>query len=132
MVMIQLRILSGETAGDLQVVRHFPFRIGRAATDDLHLQAEGVWDSHLTLDFQKNEGFFLQTAPSAFAAVNEEPQTATRLRNGDIISFGSAKIQFWLASPIQRGLRLRELTTWGILTVVTLLQLLLIAALLRQ
>ena len=127
--MVQLRILSGEMAGDLQVVRHFPFRIGRAAADDLCLNAEGVWDSHLTLDFQKNEGFFLQTAPAAFAAVNEEPQTATRLRNGDIISFGSAKIQFWLAAPQQRGLRLRELSIWLIITAVTLLQLALIAML---
>jgi hypothetical protein len=130
--MVQLRILSGQMAGDLQFVRHFPFRIGRAAGDDLRLDGDGVWDSHLTLDFQKNEGFFLQTAPDAFAAVNEQPQTATRLRNGDIISFGSAKIQFWLAAPRQRGLRLRELSVWLIVAAVTLLQLALMVALQRR
>ena len=129
--MVQLRILSGETAGDLQVVRHFPFRIGRAPADDLRLQTEGVWDSHLTLDFQKNEGFFLQTAPAAFAAVNEEPQTATRLRNGDIISFGSAKIQFWLAAPSQRGLQLREFSVWFLIAAITALQFFLIDRLLK-
>ena len=130
--MVQFHILSGETAGDMQVVRHFPFRIGRAVGDDLRLNTEGVWDSHLTLDFHKNEGFILRTAPAAFAAINEEPQTSVRLRNGDVISFGSAKIQFWLTGSPQRGLRLRELIAWGILAAVTLLQLLLIAALLWQ
>ena len=39
--MIQLRILSGQTAGDTQVVRRFPFRIGRAPENDLRLEAAG-------------------------------------------------------------------------------------------
>ena len=129
--MIQLRILSGQTAGDTLVVRRFPFRIGRAAENDLRLEAPGVWDQHLTLEFQKTEGFLLHTAPDAFAAVNEQPLTSARLRNGDIISFGSAKIQFWLAAPRQRGLRLRELSVWLLLAAVTAFQFLLIYRLLR-
>lgn len=120
--MVQLRILSGQMAGDVQVVRRFPFCIGRAAGNDLRLDDQGVWDNHLTLEFQKKEGFTLRTAPEAFAAVNEQPQSSARLRNGDIISFGSAKIQFWLAAPCQRGLRLREAFVWGLLAAVTALQ----------
>ena len=50
--MIQLRILSGQMAGDIQVVRHFPFHIGRAAENNLILDDSGVWDYHLTLEFQ--------------------------------------------------------------------------------
>jgi pSer/pThr/pTyr-binding forkhead associated (FHA) protein len=92
--MIQLRILSGKMAGDQHVVRHFPFRIGRAPGNDLCLDDAGVWDHHLTVDFQKREGFILQTAPETYAAINEESQTSARLLNGDIISFGSARIQF--------------------------------------
>ena len=130
--MVCLRILSGKTAGDLQIVRHFPFRIGRAAENELLLDDDGVWNCHLTLNFQKEEGFTLQTQAGAFAAVNDQPQTTTRLRNGDIISFGSAKIQFWLTAPLQHSLRLRELSVWTILAAVTLLQLALIVTLLRQ
>ncbi len=83
--MIQLRILSGQTAGETQIVRRFPFRIGRAPENDLRLEAAGVWDNHLTLDFQKSEGFVLHTAPETFAAINEEQKQSARLRNGDII-----------------------------------------------
>lgn len=129
--MVQLRIISGTMAGDLRVIRHFPFRIGRSVENDLCLEDAGVWENHLTLEFQKNEGFILQAAPDAFAAINEEPQTSARLRNGDIISFGSAKIQFWLAAPRQRGLRLREFFVWALLAAVTILQLALIYSLLK-
>lgn len=61
----------------------------------------------------------LQTFDEAYAAVNDQPQVATRLRNGDLISFGSAKIQFWLAPAFQRGLALRETFVWTLLAAVT-------------
>jgi pSer/pThr/pTyr-binding forkhead associated (FHA) protein len=129
--MIQLRILSGHTAGDTLVVRRFPFRIGRTAENDLQLEVPGVWDRHFTLEFQKAEGFRLQTAPDAFVAVNEERQQSARLRNGDIISFGSVKIQFWLAAPSQRGLQLREFSVWFLIAAITALQFFLIYRLLK-
>jgi len=129
--MIELHILSGRMAGDNQVVRHFPFHIGRVAENDLCLDDDGVWDDHLTLEFQKQEGFILRTAPDALVAVNEQPQTAARLRNGDVFSFGSAKIQFWLAAPRQRGLRLREAFVWTLLAAVTIFQFVLIYRLLK-
>jgi pSer/pThr/pTyr-binding forkhead associated (FHA) protein len=108
--MIQLKIISGSTADAIQVVRRFPFRIGRAPDNDLRLEAPGVWDNHLTLEFQKPEGFVLRAAPDAF---------------------GSAKIQFWLAAPLQRGLRLRELSVWALLVAVTAFQFVLIYRLLK-
>ncbi len=129
--MIQLKIISGSTADTTQVVRRFPFRIGRAPENDLRLEVPGVWDNHLTLEFQKSEGFMLRTAPDTFAAINEQPLTSARLRNGDIISFGSAKIQFWLAAPHQRGLQLRELCVWTLLVGVTAFQFMLIYRLIR-
>jgi predicted component of type VI protein secretion system len=113
-------------AGDALVVRHFPFYIGRAANNHLCLDDEGVWEQHLALDFQKGEGFIMQTVSDAFAAINEQPQTLARLRNGDVISFGSAKIQFWLAPVAQRGLRIREIAAWLLLAIVTALQLVII------
>jgi pSer/pThr/pTyr-binding forkhead associated (FHA) protein len=128
--MIQLQILSGQLAGELRFVRQFPFHIGRAAENDLPLDDPGVWDKHLTIDFDKTEGFTLETAPETFCTVNEASQSFVRLRNGDILSFGSARIQFWLAPPKQRGLRLRELFVWLLLVLVTLGQFALIYALL--
>ena len=128
--MIQLKILSGRLAGELRFVRQFPFHIGRAADNDLRLDDPGVWDHHLTIGFDKTEGFTLAAAPETFCAVNEEAQSSARLRNGDLLSFGSARIQFWLAPPKQRGLRLREFCVWLLLVLVTLGQLALIYKLL--
>jgi pSer/pThr/pTyr-binding forkhead associated (FHA) protein len=124
--MVQLRILSGKMAGDIQVVRRFPFLIGRSTENNLCLDEPGIWDRHLTLGFQKKQGFTLETAPEALATVNGQPQKSARLRNGDIISFGSAKIQFWLAPVPLRGLRLREMIVWVLLAAVTAVQIALI------
>jgi pSer/pThr/pTyr-binding forkhead associated (FHA) protein len=124
--MVQLRILSGQMAGDILVVRHFPFCVGRAAENDLCLSDDGIWDYHFMLEFQKNEGFMFQTFEEAFATVNDQPQKTGRLRNGDVISFGSAKIQFWLAAPRQRGLRFREWLVWALLAAITAAQIALI------
>jgi pSer/pThr/pTyr-binding forkhead associated (FHA) protein len=124
--MVQLRILSGPKAGGFQAVRRFPFRVGRAADNDLCLEAAGIWDHHFKLDLKRSQGFTLQTLDQALATVNDQPQAQTRLRNGDIISFGSAKVQFWLAAPAQRGLHLRETFVWLLLLLITLGQLLLI------
>lgn len=129
--MVQLHIISGKMAGDNLVVRHFPYSIGRAAENDYTLEDDGVWEQHLVLAFQAGEGFTLQTCGEAFAAVNEQPQTHTRLRNGDIISFGSVKIQFWLSPVEQKSLRLREIAVWLLIAAVTLAQVFLIIHLLR-
>ncbi|MDR3459103.1 MAG: FHA domain-containing protein [Verrucomicrobiae bacterium] len=120
--MIQLRVLSGKLAGEIIFVRQFPFRVGRGADNELCLEDEGVWDNHLAIWFEKQDGFVLTTAPDAFTAVNEQPQQNIRLRNGDVISFGSAKVQFWLAPAKLRGLRLREAMVWALLAGVTLVQ----------
>jgi pSer/pThr/pTyr-binding forkhead associated (FHA) protein len=130
--MIQLNVLSGKKAGGQTVVRHFPFRIGRAPQNDLQLEDDGVWDSHLTLELQRdNKRFTLAVAPDALATVNNQAIQTAPLRNGDIISFGSVKMQFWLAAVKQRGLRLRELFVWLILIAVTAAQFFLIYWLLK-
>ena len=128
--MIQLNVLSGKKAGSRMVVRRFPFRVGRASDNDLRLDDDGVWDEHLTLGFQSG-GFNLAVAPSALIAVNGEPFQNQTLRNGDIITIGSAKLQFWLAAARQRGLRWRELFVWTLLILVTLSQFVLIYWLLQ-
>jgi pSer/pThr/pTyr-binding forkhead associated (FHA) protein len=129
--MVQLNILSGKKAGDQTVARRFPFRIGRAPENNLQLEDDGVWDQHLALEFQKNEGFLLTTAPDALATVNHQPVQSVLLRNGDIIALGSAKFQFWLGATTQRGLRPREFFVWTILAAVTVAQITLVYCLIR-
>src|SRR3954471_8633320 len=119
--MIQLRILSGKTAGSQTVVRPFPFRTGRAPENNLRLEDAGVWDTHLTLELQRdNKRFTLAVAPNAIVSVNNQPVQTAPLRNGDVISLGSVKMQFWLDAVKQRGLNGRELFVWLLLAAVTL------------
>jgi pSer/pThr/pTyr-binding forkhead associated (FHA) protein len=129
--MIQLNILSGKKAGAQSVARHFPFHIGRAAGNDLQLDDDGIWEKHLVLEFQKHEGFKLTASTNALASVNSESVQDKILRNGDIITIGSARLQFWLAAAQQRGLRFREIFVWALLIFVTLGQFILIYWLLR-
>jgi pSer/pThr/pTyr-binding forkhead associated (FHA) protein len=118
--MIQLNILSGKKAGDQPVARRFPFRIGRAPGNELQLEDDGVWDQHLTLEFNPQSGFNLATAPEALATVNAEPVQNAILRNGDTITVGSVKIQFWLAAAGQHSLLVRESLVWALLLFITL------------
>ncbi|HTV63885.1 MAG TPA: FHA domain-containing protein [Verrucomicrobiae bacterium] len=125
--MVQLNFLSGKKAGSQTVVRHFPFHIGRGAHNDLQLDDPGIWDSHLTLELHlENKRFGVIVAPNALAALNDQPVENAPLRNGDVISVGSVKMQFWLAAVKQRGLRLRELFVWALLILVVLSQFVLI------
>ncbi len=128
--MIQLNVLSGKRAGSQTVVRHFPFRVGRAPENHLQLDDDGVWDRHLALEFASG-GFNLAVAPSALVTVNGEPSQNHALRNGDIITVGSVKLQFWLAAARQRGLRFRELFVWSLIIAVTAGQFTLIYWLIR-
>ena len=124
--MVQLRILSGPMAGSFQAVRRLPFHVGRAADNHLCLDTPGVWDHHFIVDLGSSEGITFHSVGQALAAVNDHPQSSARLRNGDVISFGSAKVQFWLSDPVQCGLRARELFFWVLLILVTLGQIALI------
>ena len=129
--MIQLNVLSGKKAGSRTVVRHFPFRVGRAPGNHLQLDDDGVWDRAPRARICKAGGFNLAVAPGALVAVNGEPFQNQTLRNGDIITVGSAKLQFWLAAARQRGLRLRELFVWALIIAVTAGQFALIYWLIR-
>jgi|SRR6516164_454069 pSer/pThr/pTyr-binding forkhead associated (FHA) protein len=129
--MIELHILTGSKAGSQSVVRRFPFRIGRAGGNDLQLTDDGTWDQHLTLEFHRHEGFKLAVAPNALVMINHQPVQTALLRNGDVITLGSAKLQFWLAAARQRGLWLRERFVWALLAAVVLGQFILIYWLIR-
>lgn len=129
--MVQLDILSGKKAGTRVAARRFPFCIGRAPVNELRLDDDGVWDRHLTLEFDRRRGFTLAAAPNVLTTVNGEPLQTAVLRNGDTITIGSARLQFWLAAAPQHSLRLRETFVWVLLAAVTAGQFVLIYGLLR-
>ena len=69
--------------------------------------------------------------PNVLTTVNGEPLQTAVLRNGDTITIGSARLQFWLAAAPQHSLRLRETFVWVLLAAVTAGQFVLIYGLLR-
>jgi hypothetical protein len=129
--MIQLQVLAGEKAGANLVTRRFPVRVGRASTAELQLSDAGVWDQHFRIDFRPREGYLLTAEPSALVSLNDELLQEGLLHNGDIITLGSAKLQFWLAETKQRRLRFRETFTWVLIGVICLLQVALVYLLIR-
>jgi pSer/pThr/pTyr-binding forkhead associated (FHA) protein len=129
--MVQLKVLSGKKAGTAWLVRRFPVRIGRSARADLQSDESGVWDQHLQLDFDPAAGLVLTAQPDALATVNGQPVQKAVLRNGDAISIGSLKLQFWLSETSQRGLRFREGLTWLAIGAISLGQVAIIYWLVR-
>ena len=120
--MIQLQILTGKQAGAHWVARRFPVRIGRAATAELAVEEDGVWDQHARLDFEPAEGVVLSVQPGALASVNGERVERATLRNGDMIQLGALALQFWLSPTRQAGFRAREWLTWAGIAAVCLAQ----------
>ena len=128
--MIQFEILSGKMAGTRHVARRFPFRIGRAAQSGLRLEEAGVWEDHAEVRFERGEGYHATAKGDALLFLNGEKVASARLRAGDVIELGAARIRFWLGDTVQRKLGPREWCTWLIVAAVMLGQVLLIYALL--
>lgn len=95
------------------------------------MEDDGVWDEHFQLALNPAEGFTLTAHAGAMVAVNQSPVQAARLRNGDIITAGSAKLCFRMSDNRQRGLRLREWFVWTMIAAVCLSQVALIYWLLQ-
>lgn len=104
------------------IARRFPFSIGRSSASSLQLDDDGVWENHLTVEFKRHDGYYLIKAANTMATVNEQPFDSIRLRSGDTVACGSAKLQFSLAAVRQRGLRLREALVWATMLAVSALQ----------
>ena len=120
--MVQLHVLSGKKNGTRVSIRKFPFRIGRAPGNHLQLDDDGVWDRHAAIQIKRKEGFYIAAATDALVTVNNARVDTTPLRVGDIFTVGSARVQFWLTPPRQRGLRVRETFVWAVIALVSLAQ----------
>jgi hypothetical protein len=96
-----------------------PVSVGRHGTECL-LDKPGVWDCHLVLS-RDSQGWIVAT-PHGEGAVfrgGDQLGPATRLKNGDSLDLGSARLQFRISSPRQRTLWMLETVTWsGLLALV--------------
>ena len=99
--------------------RCLPVSVGRRGAD-FSLDRPGVWDHHLVLS-RDSEGWIVAT-PHAEAAVFLEGKQlgpATRLRNGDRLDLGSARLIFRISDCCQRTLWALETVTWlGLIALV--------------
>ena len=119
----QLTILSGNGKRHNLEANHFPVLIGRGEKCGVQLKAKGVWKRHVMLDLGNEGGFVLRPEKDASTLINNESlKSARRLRNGDIITVGSVKLQFWLGRPRQRSMEGRELVFWLMLYVILVAQ----------
>ncbi len=129
MATARLDILNGRLAGQTRMVERLPFSIGRHAEAGLRLEEPGVWDQHVELEWRFPEGFVARRRADASATVNGQPFTEQRLRNGDVLELGGAKLQFWLGDVSQKRLALREVLVWAALALLAASQLWLIVRL---
>ena len=129
--MIQLHVLSGAAAGKRFESKTFPVTIGRGAANALTLSDPGVFERHLEIRFS-GEGFSFISAPDAVVTLNGCRAEGGTLRNGDLLGAGYTKLQFWLAALPQRGLRLREVITWLLVSGVAGAQIFLLLRLLEM
>jgi len=90
-----------------------------------------VFEKHVEIDFT-SEGFTLKASPHAVVTVNGDRIEQAVLRNGDVIGAGFPRIQFWLGTMAQRGLRLRETATWLLVVGVACAQAYLLSRLLAM
>jgi hypothetical protein len=128
--MVQLQILSGKKAGAQFTAARLPVQIGREAGADLCLEEAGVWPRHFQITRQGLD-LVCQAHPDALLSINGVQAGRALLRNGDIISIGTLKIQFALSPVRQPGQRAREGLTWAALGLLCLAQVLLVYQLIR-
>lgn len=129
--MFQIQILSGKSAGVFWTARRFPLRIGRAPGNDLQLEEPGVWDQHLQLEMSPADGIILTSNGDALVTVNNERVQRARLKNGDSIEAGSARLRFWLGGPERRKMLWLEISVWLTMLAVLAAQTMILIALLR-
>jgi predicted component of type VI protein secretion system len=110
--MVRLTVVGGKQAGRSLDADRFPVLIGRGGGCAMVLDDPGVWGEHAAIDWVKGEGFVLRCRPETTLSVNGIAASEQRLRNGDVIALGGAKLRFGLSETRQRSFRAREWLTW--------------------
>jgi pSer/pThr/pTyr-binding forkhead associated (FHA) protein len=110
--MVQISIISGKDSGKTINLDKFPALVGRLSNASLVLKDDGVWDKHFEISYVPGDGFYLSAIEPAITVVNDKSVQKIRLRNGDVIVAGGAKLRFWLSEVKSKTYILREAITW--------------------
>jgi hypothetical protein len=98
-----VEIVAGDPEGSqIFSLDRLPLSVGRRSGECL-INRTGVWDGHIVLS-RDAEGWIVAT-PHTEAAVfrgGEQLGPATRLKNGDGLDLGSARLLFRISPPRQR------------------------------
>ena len=109
----------------------FPFTIGRSAQASLQLVAPGVFEDHLRLELDPDDGVVVQVGAGALATVGGESFQRRRLRQGEEVSIGAFELRLLLSPPARRSLRFWEIILWLMLAGVVIVELILLQGLFR-
>ncbi len=99
-------------------LRSFPVTLGRALSCDLRLEEPGVADHHARIRSVAQDGLWLSSCEVGEVAVNGALIEDVRLKEGDWIQVGEAKLE------VQHTFRLREWSIWAAIGALTLAQVL--------
>ena len=129
---VRLERFDGNFLGQQVETCNFPFRIGRARDCHYRIEAKGVWPCHLILEEVGKNGINVKCESEASLRINSlAASKSVRLKNGDLLEFGSVSLRFWLAPIYQMGQRTTEFIIWLGLGVLILGQVTIIAWLLK-
>jgi len=118
---IRLERINSTTAGGPVESRRFPFALGRAKECDLHIEARGVWDKHLVLDNEGENGITATPCPDAVVFVNGDAHRKKfRINHGDMLELGAAQFRFWFAPLGQSDRCGLEYAIWTVLFLLAL------------
>lgn len=93
------------------VIRHFPFRIGRASDADLSVTITGVWEHHATVQLDQGRPVLLADGDAALI-VNGERVSRHPLKSGDLIELGAARWRISLAFANQKAAAFPQAAFW--------------------
>ena len=87
----------------------------------MRIEAKGVWDKHLVLDNEGDNGITATPSPDALVFVNGDAHRKKfRLNHGDLLELGAAKFRFWFAPLGQADRRGLEGLIWVALLLLAL------------
>jgi len=118
--MIELRLLNQRGTGRSFRVEAAPVRLGRRPGLDVVVAEPGVWDFHAKIEQNSAGWLIVMPQGQAIISVNDLPALQHRLRQGDVLTLGSARLQFSVGSAPLKPLRFREWSVWTMIVAVVL------------
>ena len=120
--MLQIRVCGA--SGILEyVVKKLPFIIGKGPSTDLRIESPGIWDQHLVIDLDRSTSkYVVETCNESLLTINHEAVTRAFLRNGDSLRIGACELVVGLSPTVQRANSLQELSGWGLITSIILVE----------